>query len=112
MSSVQNYFKRVPKNKIQNNVYARSLKRKFSALNAEESKCEKCKKPNSAKKPSPPTEYADEHDCILVSTDENLLPGKSSESIEELNSLRCNETNLQRQIHEKVSSTIFERLIV
>lgn len=103
MSTIQKYFKRVPKNSVQNNVYARSLKRKLSALNVEESNCGTSKKTNSDKIPSTITSELDERECILVSTDKNLPLNIASVSTNEINSFLRIEQNLQRQIHEKVS---------
>lgn len=104
MSTIQKYFERVPKNATENNVYARSLKRKFSALTVGESNYATSKKPNSDKMSSALSGELDERECILVSTDENLPPDITSVSTKELNSLLGCEKNHQRQIHEKVSS--------
>lgn len=84
MSTIQKYFKRVPKNSVQNNVYARSLKRKLSALNVEESNCGTSKKTNSE---------LDERECILVSTDKNLPLNIASVSTNEINSFLRSEQN-------------------
>lgn len=103
MSTIPKYFKRVPKNPNQNNVYARSLKRKLSAVSVAESIYGISKKPNPDHLSSALTGELDERECILVSTDENLPPDITSVSTKELNSLLGSEKNLQRQINEKVS---------
>lgn len=105
MSTILDYFKRIPEKKLKNDVYARSLKRKLSALNAEKSNGEKSKKAYSGQITSPLALNAvlDERDCVLVSTDEKLLDTISVSS-KDFDSFLCSEKNLQREIHEKVSS--------
>lgn len=101
MPLINNYFQRVPKETLQSNVYARSIKRKLYVFNYGESKCEKSQKTNSDETASPPS----------VELDENLPLDKTSVSIKEYNSLLCNQKNLERQIHDKVNFEFFGRLI-
>lgn len=103
MSQIHKYFERIPINEQKNNIYARSLKRKLSALNDGKSNCEKSEKTNRDKMLSPQTVGLDESDCILVSSDENLSLDQILVSAKEFNSLQSSEKHLQQQNRDKVS---------
>lgn len=103
MSNIQNYFDRISNHDLKDNIYARSIKRKFSTLNDEKSNCEKSQKTNSDKMVSPPILELDEKDCILVSSDENLHLDQISVSAKDFSSLQSREKHLQQQNREKVN---------
>lgn len=122
MSQIQNYFIRDPKNipstpVVENNVFIRSLKRKFSALNDNEKES-----PHTNKKHSPTREYqnitADEnsplaknvqpnHIAMVDHEDDQILVSTATEfQPDAIMLLQHNEETLLRQIHDKVITSV------